>query len=235
MSHLPRIGITISAPKHLGWYANYFDRVREQGGEPIAIDPTLAPEEVIDRLDGLLLSGGADVTPTYYGESPHSTVQSRLDLDAMELPLAQLGIERGVPLLAICRGHQLLNVACGGRLVQHIESGQHESHADEPGDNSSWHSVRIDPQSYLGKLVGKNELRVNSRHHQGVREEMVAPGLVPTAWSDDGLIEGLERPDSKSFLVSVQWHPERPEIQPLFNSAFAPLFEEFIKASGKQR
>jgi gamma-glutamyl-gamma-aminobutyrate hydrolase PuuD len=228
---LVRIGITISGQKNLQWYADYFARIREHGGEPVALDPTSDPGRVVDEIDGLLLSGGADVSPALYGETPHPTVKSRPALDEMEAPLARLALDRGLPVLGICRGHQLLNVVYGGRLVQHIESGEHESHADAPGNTSRWHAARIDPESYLGRLVGKTDVEVNSRHHQGVLPEMVAPGLVATAWSPDGLVEGLERREPGGFVVSVQWHPERPEERDNFNPVFAPLFAAFVQAA----
>jgi gamma-glutamyl-gamma-aminobutyrate hydrolase PuuD len=228
---VPRIGITISSQKNIGWYADYFDRVREHGGEPVALDPLCAPEATVAAIDGLLLSGGADVTPEYYGASPHPTVKSRPDLDHMEVPLARVAIAQGLPILGICRGHQLLNVAAGGRLLQHIESRAHEAAADRPGDNSSWHQVRLDPASRLAQMIGRSEIEVNSRHHQAVLPEMVAPGLAPVAWTEDGLVEALEWPGSDAFFVSVQWHPERPETRPPFNATGAPIFAAFIQAA----
>jgi putative glutamine amidotransferase len=232
---MTRIGITISSPKHLGWYKDYFDRIRELGGEPIAIDPSARPEEASTQIDGLLLSGGADVTPAYYGEEPHPTVQARPDLDALEIPLARQALAQRLPVLGICRGHQLLNVACGGRLVQHIGSGEHEAHAETPEHPSRWHPVHIDPDSRLGQIVGGGRRDVNSRHHQGIAPDMVAPGLIATAWSPDGLVEGLELAEPGAFVLSVQWHPERPEGQTGFHRRFAPLFRAFLLAAQQRR
>lgn len=229
---MTRIGITVAGPDKLRWYTNYFARVRESGAEPVALFPGTTPETLVEQIEGLLLPGGADVSPAYYGEQPHPTVESRPDLDALEIPLTQLALDRDLPILAICRGHQLLNVACGGRLLQHIESGQHAAHEDGRRETSRWHHVHIDPCSRLADIIRWTELEVNSRHHQGVRPNMVAPGLIATAWSPDGLVEGLERPTSR-FVVSVQWHPERPESKPLFHAVFAPLFTAFIAAASR--
>lgn len=225
-----RIGITVAGHDKLHWYRHYFDRIREQGAEPLAIDPSARPEAIIQEIDGLLLPGGADVSPGYYGEAAHPTVCSRPDLDALEIPLTRLALERDLPILAICRGHQLLNVVCGGRLLQHIEGDRHDSYSSPQGEVSRWHRVRIDPNSRLAHLISQTELEVNSRHHQAVLPPMVAPGLIATAWSPDGLVEGLERPASR-FVLSVQWHPERPEPKPHFTPAFVPLFKSFVEAA----
>ena len=225
----PRIGITVLL-RDSARYRNYLQRVREAGGEPVE----LAPEDRelgagLDQLDGLLLTGGGDVDPARYGAEPHPQTDGiHPELDELEVSLVRAARERELPILAICRGHQLLNVAFGGRLLQHIDGDQHRAHSTE-GYPSRFHQVQIEPGSRLRSLLGNDALEVNSRHHQAVLPETIAPGLRATAFSPDGLIEAMESTDG-SWVTSVQWHPEREECI----DRCAPLFEDFVRAAARR-
>jgi putative glutamine amidotransferase len=230
----PRIGITRSlslkrAVDEIPFtYQSYHARVREAGGEPVDLHPALAvpPERLIEALDGLVICGGPDINPARYGQLPRPETAGIDDgRDALELALIQLAMARDLPLLAICRGHQALNVACGGPLLQHIEGDGHRAHAGGSGD-SRFHDITIAAGSRLYRLLGARRMRANSRHHQAVTADGVAPGLVPTAWSPDGLVEGLESPAHR-WLLGVQWHPERDEVK----DAFRVLFDDFVRAA----
>jgi putative glutamine amidotransferase len=201
-------------------------RVQEAGGEPVELAPGAAD---LAGLDALLLTGGGDVDPARYGAERHpETAGIHPELDELELRLVQAARAHELPILAICRGHQLLNVALGGQLHQHIEGDVHRAH-DSEGCPSRWHSVRIEPGSRLAELLGAGELEVNSRHHQGVLPETLAPSLRATAFSPDGLVEGMESSDG-SWVTSVQWHPERDEVI----DRFRPLFADFIRAAARR-
>jgi putative glutamine amidotransferase len=223
----PRIGISVLL-RDSTRYQNYRQRVLEAGADPVEIAPD-AGDSGLDGLDGLLLTGGGDVDPTRYGAERHPQTDGvHPELDALELRLVAAARERDLPILAICRGHQLLNVALGGQLLQHIEGDQHRAHSTE-GYPSRWHTVRIEPGSRLASLLGTGELEVNSRHHQAVLPETLAPGLRGTAFSPDGLVEGMEGADG-AWMTSVQWHPEREEVI----DRCAALFEDFVRAAARR-
>jgi putative glutamine amidotransferase len=165
------------------------------------------PGELLDRLDALVLGGGADIDPESQGVEAHpETVGSNPDRDRFEIALARGALERGIPLLGICRGMEVLNVACGGTLDQHIPDRLgHEIHRPIPG---SWaeHDVRLEPGSLAARAAGTEQLTVKSHHHQGV--DRVADDLRPTAWaSDDESVEAIESSDG-AFALGVLWHPE---------------------------
>jgi putative glutamine amidotransferase len=165
------------------------------------------PGELLDRLDALVLGGGADIDPESQGVEAHpETVGSNPDRDRFEIALALGALERGLPLLGVCRGMQVLNVACGGTLDQHIpERLGHEIHRPVPG---SWteHDVRIEPGSLAAEAAGTERLTVKSHHHQGV--ERIAENLTASAWAtDDDSVEAIESGDG-SFALGVLWHPE---------------------------
>jgi putative glutamine amidotransferase len=165
------------------------------------------PGELLDRLDALVLGGGADIDPESQGVEAHpETVGSNPDRDRFEIALARGALERGVPLLGICRGMEVLNVACGGTLDQHIPDRLgHEIHRPIPG---SWaeHDVRLEPGSLAARAAGTEQLTVKSHHHQGV--DRVADDLRPTAWAtDDESVEAIESSDG-AFALGVLWHPE---------------------------
>ena len=223
----PRIALTVDSRGPGQGYLNYLNRISDTGGEAVVLVPGAVDlATVLDGIDGLLVPGGTDVDPAHFGESP---VPELLPVDAgrdeLELALIREAMRRDMPLLAICRGFQVLNVACGGRLQQHIPDDGHRALDGGRGD-SRWHAVAIDEASQLAGLMGAGTRQVNSRHHQAVRRGMVADGLIESAVSPDGCIEGLESPAHR-FVVGVQWHPERPEMMP----DFAPLFDAFVGAT----
>lgn len=170
---------------------------------PAAIDALLA------RLDGVLIPGGADIDPRFYGEKQHETVtKTDPERDNYELKLIRAAVKRGMPVLGICRGQQSINVALGGTLYQDLESqaavrSRHQT-PHGPGLNRLVHGVDVKPGTRYRRAAAAAKIRVNSRHHQAVRE--VAPGLVVSAVSGDGVIEGIESPDGR--VVAVQCHPE---------------------------
>jgi putative glutamine amidotransferase len=165
------------------------------------------PGELLDRIDALVLGGGADIDPESQGVEAHpETVGSNPDRDRFEIALALGALERGMPLLGVCRGMQVLNVACGGTLDQHIPDRLgHEIHRPAPG---AWveHEVRIEPDSLAAEAAGTERLTVKSHHHQGI--DRIADQLTATAWAtDDESVEAIESGDG-SFALGVLWHPE---------------------------
>jgi putative glutamine amidotransferase len=170
-------------------------------------------EETLDALDGDIFSGGGDLDPALYDSEPHpETDAPREERDRAELRMLQAALERNMPVLAICRGSQLLNVARGGDLVQHLpEALGHERHRHDPGSFSD-HSVKVASDSKLGGLVG-DHAPVKSHHHQGIGR--VGEGLREVAWAEDGVVEGLEDP-AKRFALGILWHAEEGEDGALF-------------------
>jgi putative glutamine amidotransferase len=171
-----------------------------------------------------MISGGADVDPARYGQPPHGTTRSEPDRDALELALIERALDRDLPILGICRGFQLLNVYFGGTLIQDLPD-----HRADDAANSAHHSIRVAPDSYLGRLIGMTETRVNSRHHQGLRGGDLAPPLRATALADDQLIEAFEHPGYR-WVIGVQWHPERIDEVP---KEFSALFRAFVAESSR--
>lgn len=220
----PRIAITVGSSGAAKGYDNYIQRVREAGAEPVIAAPGLDAAAFLDTVDALLVTGGTDVDPARYGEPPDpELMQPDGPRDDLEIDLIREAMRRDLPVLAICRGHQVLNVACGGRLQQHIPGDGHRAH-DEPPHESRWHDMDVHEASVLASLIGSGRRHVNSRHHQAVRETMLGEGLLPSAISPDGMVEGLESP-SHRFVLGVQWHPERPEIIEESRALFAALVE----------
>ena len=225
----PRILVTRAEEVAGERWEDYADRIAEAGGEPVAIDqadwerdPSTPP------CDGLLVTAGIDVDPARYGEERHPRVAETAPArDDFEAALIAGALERDLPLLAVCRGHQLLNVASGGSLLQHIEEREpHRARRGEDGAiDSGWHEVAVAPGSLLASALGEGPLRVNSRHHQAVTADRVAPGLAVAATALDGVVEALERRDRR-WTLSVQWHPERPELA----AESAALFAAFVAA-----
>jgi putative glutamine amidotransferase len=198
--------------------ASYADAVSTAGGEPVLLPTGSVTADVVARLDGLVLAGGADVDPARYGEEPgeHTTV-TRPDRDASEVAVLQTALDRDLPLLAICRGMQLLNVVLGGTLVQHLP--------DVPGTEPhqlglglyAERKIRTAPGTALDALIGPTPT-VNCHHHQAL--DRIASALTPSAWADDGVVEGVEAEDRR-FCLAVQWHPETSEDRRLFSGLVA--------------
>jgi putative glutamine amidotransferase len=215
---------------------DYEESIRRAGGEPWIVESGAnAPDEVMRRAAGILLAGGGDVHPSHFGEAPHPTFDAaESGRDQYEMELIRLAIERDLPLLAICRGIQVLNVARGGTLVQDIPSelsGTLEHTLAVPPHNAFdlAHEVWIEKDSLLSRLASDSQksrdtVDVNSRHHQSVRE--LGEGLVTTATAPDGVIEAIEDP-SRRFCLGVQWHPENFYRTGEFRS----LFEGFVEAA----
>ena len=198
---------------------DYVRMVETAGGRVLVVPPSVdGVDEVLDALDGIVFTGGADLDPALYGADAHeATDDPRRDRDAGELALLQAALERDVPTLAVCRGSQLLNVARGGDLVQHLpEVVGDEKHKHRPGTFSD-HGVDVKAGTRLGGLVG-DRAPVKSHHHQGFGR--VGEGLVETAWANDGTLEGLEDP-TRRFALGVLWHPEAGEDLALFEALVA--------------
>jgi len=221
----PTIGIT-----RCSRVDDYVESVKRAGGEPVVLESTDDPAASLDRIDALLLSGGLDVDPALYGESPHPTTEVDAARDRFEIPLSREAVARDMPVFAICRGVQVLNVAAGGSLVQDIPTAitSELAHSvDVPKDYIA-HPVRVTPGTRLAASLGLATpvatCAVNSRHHQAVGR--VAPTFVVSAVSEDGVVEAIERPAS-TFCVGVQWHPENFWR----TGEFAGLFSDFVNAA----
>jgi len=212
----PRIGVTVSPKRPAAYYQPYLRAVEVAGAEPVVL---LAGSTSLETVDGLLLPGGWDVDPALYGEESEEQV-GPLDpeLDQTELDLFRQARAEGLPVLGICRGQQLINVALGGTLVQHLED--HDARAI--GRAHLAHSVEVDPASELGRSAGRPTIEVNSLHHQAVKS--LAPGLHTTARGDDGTVEGVESDDG--LIVAVQCHPEELAGELAWARS---LFERFVR------
>ncbi|HMI47500.1 MAG TPA: gamma-glutamyl-gamma-aminobutyrate hydrolase family protein [Gemmatimonadaceae bacterium] len=192
--------------------AAYVSALESAGLIPLIVPPLSgadAASAVLDSVAGLVLTGGEDVDPARYGEERHEKVLSvSAARDTTETALIKEAQERGMPVLAICRGIQILNVALGGSLVQDIASQCETNieHDESSARNSRTHEVSVEPGSLIAKAMGTEHLTVNSFHHQSVKR--VADGMRATAWSPDGVIEGLESTDDDWWVMAVQWHPE---------------------------
>jgi putative glutamine amidotransferase len=230
MAHKPLIGIGSDVLHQSGErdrafvFVTYVEALKRAGAMPVLIPPQ--PEnarDLVDDLDGILLAGGDDCDPALYGESRHEKVEELMDSRRQEndLTLAKVARERGIPTLGICLGVQMMNVAAGGTLIQHIESDI--DHASEPSDRHR-HEVTLDSATKLASILGDGDMNVNSSHHQAIKD--VGRGLRVTAHAPDGIVEGLEDPRHR-FYVGVQWHPED---MPGERSA-STLFAAFVEAA----
>lgn len=189
----------------------YTDAALRAGGIPVSLIPVPGPAipTVLDRIDALVLSGGGDVEPHRYGQEPHEkTWRTNFDRDEFELELIRLAHERMMPVLAICRGIQVVNVAYGGTLIQDIPSAIGSMDHDVIG-HAVWDGhqpVTIAADSKIAKATGETEMLVNSIHHQAI--DRLADGFRAVAWAGDGVVEGIEHEDQDWELLAVQWHPE---------------------------
>lgn len=241
MAERPRIAVTRWDDVPPEARDRYWARIEEAGAEVVDFAEPAAGDEPrrIQGVDALMLTGGVDVDPSVYGAERHVKVkETEPGRDAMELACLRAALERDIPVLAICRGHQVLNVGFGGALLQHVESGAHRADFKAPGAPSRWHALEIEPDTRLSGILEARAVHVNSRHHQAVTPDVLAPGLRPVAYAADHggtLIEGLES-DHHAWVVGVQWHPERPEEhEPAFAPAMRRLFDAFIAQAAKVR
>jgi len=190
----------------------YLHAVQQAGGVPVVLPPQLSVaslRELANELDGLLLTGGGDVDPALFGEAPHASLYDVAPArDTLETAVLHRALERRVPVLAICRGVQVLNVALGGSLHQDVgtELGTQLPHSQKEPRDQPTHKVKLTPGSRLAETLGTDELEVNSMHHQAINR--LGRGLVAVAWAPDQVVEGAELPDASRFVLGVQWHPE---------------------------
>lgn len=236
MTRSPRIGITLDHEPPGGyskfpWYAlrdNYCGAVAEYGGVPLPLSHELsAVDAYLELLDGLVITGGAfDVSPALYGAGEvHATVTTKDRRTQFEWAITQGALKRGLPVLGICGGQQLLNVVLGGTLVQHIPDRYPDSaiaHEQPNPRNETSHPVKIAASSRLAEIVGSLEIQVNSAHHQAVAEP--GEGVEINAVSPDGVIEGIEYPAHR-FCMGLQWHPEF-----LITEADRAIYQTFLDA-----
>ena len=212
--------------------AAYVRALESVGLVPIIIPPVGEPgaaARMLDLVAGLVLSGGEDVDPSFYGQPPHPELGTiNRARDATELALLERARERALPTLAICRGVQLVNVGHGGSLVQDLSSQRAEAHVHDVDDARAdrVHAVRVDASSRLANVVGEDTVHVNSVHHQAI--DRLGSALRATAWAEDGVIEGVESADPQWWMVGVQWHPE--ELVKTHEPWDRRLFEAFAAA-----
>jgi putative glutamine amidotransferase len=211
---------------------DYIKSVERTGARVRVLEVSDSPRKVLAEIDGVLLTGGGDVDPAFYGQPRHPSLDdAEPGRDEFEIDLARRAMSGGVPVLAICRGAQVLNVAAGGTLVQDIPSSVESelTHTLAMPKDAGAHDVAVVPGSALSRALGagvavSGTCRVNSRHHQSV--DRLGQGLVATATAADGVVEAIEAPDAR-FCIGVQWHPEN-----FWQSGeFKPLFDSFVGAA----
>jgi anthranilate synthase component 2/putative glutamine amidotransferase len=221
----PVIGITcyVEPAKFTVWEMttallpyNYVDHVARAGGQPVLLPPAGDPATLVERLDGLILTGGGDVDPARYGETPHErTGYIREFRDDAEFGLVGAVLERGLPFLGICRGLQVLNVALGGSLHQHLpDVVGHPGHAPAPGHFGRM-PVRLAPGSQITKIFDAESVDAAHYHHQAI--DRLGAGLTVTAEAEDGTVEAVEL-TGRPFALAVQWHPENEDEPTLFEA-----------------
>ncbi len=226
MSRRPVVGIC-AAVERARWAAwdyevnlsqrTYSREVAAAGAQPVLLPPTeemtTAPEEVLDLLDALILAGGGDVDPGTYGASADErTANTRPERDAFEVALCRAALDRDLPLLGVCRGMQILNVALGGDLVQHLDTAS--THLHTPGEFTD-HDVVLEPGSLAARAAGCERISVRSHHHQGLGR--LGEGLVVSGRADDGVVEAVELPD-RTFALAIIWHAEEERDGALIRS-----------------
>jgi putative glutamine amidotransferase len=213
----PLIGVTMSVsvgqvPERAFVNASYLRAVQEAGGVPVPLPPhldTRSKSALLPRLDGILLTGGADIDPARFGEERHpATYDVVVARDDLEIDLVSSALEGEVPLFAICRGVQVLNVALGGSLWQDIPSQLTTTieHSQKEAREQATHPVSVRGDARLAEILGTREIGVNSFHHQALNR--LGRGLRDVAWAPDGVIEAIELPDARVPVFGVQWHPE---------------------------
>jgi putative glutamine amidotransferase len=217
-----------------GLNSAYVRSVLAAGGVPVMLSPLMGPSyaaRALDGVDGLVLSGGEDMDPAWYQAAPHPKANppSR-ERDLFELAIFAAARERELPVLGICRGIQVVNVALGGTLWQDLPSEQPGAVDHNPATprGERTHLVRLEPGSLTARALGGTEIRVNSFHHQAIRA--LAPKLVATGWTEDGLIEAVEGAPGQAWLLAVQWHPE--EMTAEVRSPDRGLFRALVERAG---
>jgi putative glutamine amidotransferase len=217
MSRDPLVGITTSitidqTPERAYVNSAYLHAVQQAGGVPVLLPPQLSKsslERLVRGLDAVLLTGGGDMDPACFGEAPHPALYDVAPArDALEISVTHMALEKRTPLLAICRGIQVLNVALGGTLHQDVgtDPGTEIQHSQKEARDQTTHKVTVTPGSRLAKILGADDVEVNSFHHQVIKA--LGRGLTAVAWAPDQLIEGVELADDSPFVLGVQWHPE---------------------------
>lgn len=228
MQKRPLIGITTYGRNDQGDFrlpGAYVDAVRDAGGFPLLLPPgERDPSEIMGLIDGLIFAGGGDVDPSLYGAKPHPKIERvNAERDSFEISLARTALEGTKPVLGICRGMQLLNVAGGGTLIVDVPETvgsrvKHRSEQREPVE----HTVLLEKQSRLAAILGKSEVSVRSLHHQGL--DKVATGWRIVGRSEDDLVEAMER-EGHPWMISVLWHPEMPTNDGVQRKLFADMVE----------
>ena len=239
---LPRIAVsgvvrTWDGADRTGVNAAYVQALLAAGGVPLILTPLMGPSLVgraLDGVDGVILTGGEDLDPAWYGADPSPLLSppSR-ERDLVELALFAVARQRGLPILGICRGIQLINVGLGGTLFQDLPTEQpgSVSHRPEGPRDLRSHRVQLEPGSRAAEALGGTTVTVNSSHHQAIKD--LAAGLRPTGWTDDKLIEAVESVDGTPWLLAVQWHPEE-----MHRDRLAPergLFTALVREAGAAR
>ena len=213
----PLVGVTTSitidqSPERAYVNSAYLHAVQQAGGVPVLLPPQLSKsslERLVRGLDAVLLTGGGDMDPAAFGETPHPTLYDVApSRDALETQVTLMALDKKTPLLAICRGVQVLNVVLGGSLHQDVatDPGTEILHSQKEARDQATHKVTVAAGSRLSRVLGGEDLEVNSFHHQVIKS--LGRGLVPVAWAPDKLIEGVELDDDSRFVLGVQWHPE---------------------------
>ncbi len=240
---LARIGVSgvvraWDGSERTGVNAAYVRALLAAGAVPLILSPLIGASlaaSALDGCDGLLLSGGEDIEPSWYGADPSPLLdQPSRERDLFELALFAVARQRGLPILGICRGIQLINVALGGTLFQDLPSERpgKVDHSPKDARDTRTHTVRLQPGSRAARALDVTQTTVNSVHHQAIKD--LAKGLVASGWSDDGLIEAVESEPGASWVLAVQWHPEEmhadrhaPE-----HGLFSALISEVGRAGG---
>ena len=237
MARSPLIGVSTSItvgthPERAYVNSTYLFAIQQAGGIPLPLPPQLSPHAlgtVAAMLDGLLLTGGGDMDPAAFGEPPHPTLYDVApSRDALETAAIGIALDRGLPVLAVCRGIQVLNVALGGSLHQDVGSdpGTPLTHSQKEPRDQPTHAVKLASDSRLAAVMGTDALEVNSMHHQAVKA--LGKGLRAVAWSPDQVVEGVELDDPARLVLGVQWHPEELVRQ---SDAARRLFAALVDAS----